>query len=55
MRIRTGLSDGVMTEVVSGDLEEGTELVTGESRTTPGGGGTTNPFAPKIFGGKKQD
>jgi HlyD family secretion protein len=53
VKVRIGLSDGFMTEIVKGDLEEGAQLVVGESR--PGDdGGTTNPFTPKLFGGGKK-
>jgi hypothetical protein len=44
-----------MTEVVKvlkGDLDEGAAVVTGEQ--VKGGDNTTNPFAPQMFGGKKQ-
>jgi HlyD family secretion protein len=48
--LRLGLSDGVNTEVLAGELPEGAEVVIGESssRNTENGG---NPFAPKMFGG----
>jgi HlyD family secretion protein len=53
VKVQLGLTDGNRTEVVGGDLPEGAALVTGE--TLPGGGAdTTNPFAPQLFGGRKQ-
>jgi HlyD family secretion protein len=53
IKVRTGLSDGLVTEIVGGDLEEGAAVVVGETRVN-NGGGASNPFAPKMFGGKKQ-
>jgi HlyD family secretion protein len=53
IRVRLGWSDGAMTEVTAEGLDEGTEVVIGEVRTGSGGGGTSNPFAPQMFG-KKQ-
>jgi HlyD family secretion protein len=52
VKVRIGLSDGAMTEVVKGDLQPGTALVVGENH---GGGpeGTTNPFTPQMFRGKQ--
>ncbi len=46
-----GQSDGVMTEVLSGDIESGTDVITGSSSATQGSGSaqsTRNPFAPTI-------
>jgi HlyD family secretion protein len=49
--VRTGLTDGVSTEIVSG-LTEGQEVILGEnSSDSSGGSGTTNPFAPQFFRG----
>jgi HlyD family secretion protein len=52
VEVRIGLSDGNVTEVLSG-LTEGSTVITGESR---GGAAddSTNPFAPRAFGTKKQ-
>jgi len=50
--VKIGLSDGVNTEIVNGAIEEGASIVVGENRSA--GGGAKNPFAPKMFGGKKQ-
>jgi HlyD family secretion protein len=52
IKVRVGLSDGVMTEILQGEIHEEDSVVTGESRSN-GDGGTKNPFAPKLFGGKK--
>jgi HlyD family secretion protein len=46
--IHIGMSDGVSTEVTGKDVEEGTVIVTGESR---GGdaGDAKSPFTPQLF------
>ncbi len=46
LKVHTGLSDGVSTEVVNGKLVEGTPVVVAESAGDTGGG--VNPFAPKL-------
>ncbi|MBI3412218.1 MAG: efflux RND transporter periplasmic adaptor subunit [Planctomycetes bacterium] len=51
IRIRIGYSDGVNTEVLSGELREGMEVVTGEGRSNQLSG-NANPFAPQMFGKK---
>ncbi|MGL4553587.1 MAG: efflux RND transporter periplasmic adaptor subunit, partial [Gemmataceae bacterium] len=50
--VKTGLTDGFQTELLYGDLNEGDEVIVGEQ----GGGGSTaeNPFAVKMFAGKKK-
>jgi HlyD family secretion protein len=52
VNVKIGLTDGTVTEIVSG-LKENDEVVVGVEREN-GNEGTSNPFAPKIFGGKKQ-
>lgn len=55
IQVRLGLTDGNVTEVlevIEGDLEAGTVLVTGEQGAT---GSASNPFAVKMFGGKKKE
>jgi HlyD family secretion protein len=57
IKVRTGLTDGTRTEVVEvneGELRPDTPLITGENKGPAGGPGAENPFAPKVFGGKKQ-
>jgi HlyD family secretion protein len=51
VRVTVGLSDGTSTEILAG-LKEGQQVVIGEEHQG-GGGDTSNPFAPKLFGGKK--
>lgn len=53
VKVRLGLTDGARSEVIEGDLREGLEVVTREAARN-GGDSTTNPFAPQMFGGKKQ-
>jgi HlyD family secretion protein len=54
IRVRFGSSDGTMTEILEGDLHEGLELVIGEEQPDSGGS-DSNPFTPKLFGGKKKE
>jgi HlyD family secretion protein len=54
VKVRIGLSDGTMTEIVGGDLQEGTPVVIGESHDNNSSGGTTNPFTPQMFRNKGQ-
>jgi len=49
VKVRIGLSDGLMTEITGGDLQEGTPVIIGETHDNNSGGGTTNPFAPSMF------
>ena len=50
--VKIGASDGTTTEIVSGGVKEGDEVVTGEEHNDVDTG-TDNPFAPKIFNRKK--
>lgn len=50
LRVRTGLSDGVNTEILEGGLDEKTQLVLGEKRAQEVAG-EVNPFAPVRFRG----
>jgi HlyD family secretion protein len=50
--VRTGLTDGILTEVVEGELHEGQVVVVGQ-KSQAGGAGTVSPFTPNIVGGKK--
>ncbi len=50
--VETGISDGAMTEIVRGQVGEGTLVVVGEAMQDRGEG-TTNPFTPKVFGGRR--
>lgn len=55
--LRLGISDGTNTEVLGGELQENTEVVTGvtglgPTRATPTQGGTGNPLMPGGRGGR---
>jgi HlyD family secretion protein len=52
VKVRIGLSDGLQTEIVKGDIQEGAYLVVGEARANTESS-TSNPFTPKLFN-KKQ-
>jgi hypothetical protein len=48
-RVRTGISDGLNTEIVKGKIEEGQEVVTGmTSPQTTAAAQQQNPFAPQM-------
>jgi len=51
VRVKTGLNDGVMTEIVSGDLKEGMRAVTGATQVAASQADSTgdagSPFLPK--------
>jgi len=51
VNLRLGISDGTNTELVSTEMQQGMEVVTGvtglgTTRTLPGQGGTGNPLMP---------
>jgi HlyD family secretion protein len=49
LEVRLGMSDGVNTEILGTDLNEGTQIVVGEQpRETEAAPGGTNPFAPQM-------
>jgi HlyD family secretion protein len=48
IRVRTGLSDGLMTEVEGEGITEGLEVVIGQETVSTSASDTTNPFAPRI-------
>ncbi|MSO36363.1 MAG: HlyD family efflux transporter periplasmic adaptor subunit [Acidobacteria bacterium] len=57
INIRLGISDGTNTELVSDELQEGTEVVTGvtgltPARGAPAQGGAANPLMPGGRGGR---
>jgi HlyD family secretion protein len=47
LKVRTGLTDGINTEIISDELQEGEEVVTGENHAETAGG-ASNPFTPKF-------
>jgi hypothetical protein len=51
VNLRLGISDGTNTELLSTELQQGMEVVTGvtglgSTRTLPGQGGSGNPLMP---------
>lgn len=54
--VRTGLSDGTLTEVTGEELREGAQVVVGEQAAgSRPGSETSNPFAPQSpFGGRRR-
>jgi HlyD family secretion protein len=50
--VQVGLSDGMMTEILSDTVKEGDQIVIGEEIETPNKEQTVNPFAPKLPFGK---
>lgn len=54
--VQTGISDGVQTELLGGNIAEGAEVIVGVQDATPSGGGqqSSNPFAPQMFRGGKR-
>jgi HlyD family secretion protein len=53
IKVRTGQSDGTTTEVDGDGLSEGLTVITGvEAKSDNAGGTETNPFAPKLPGGR---
>jgi HlyD family secretion protein len=50
--VKIGASDGTTTEIVSGNIKEGDEVVTGEEHNDVANA-VDNPFAPK-FGGRRK-
>jgi HlyD family secretion protein len=53
LKVKIGMTDGAMTEITGGDVKEGTEVVVGENHQNGDEAGTTNPFAPQMFGGRR--
>jgi multidrug efflux pump subunit AcrA (membrane-fusion protein) len=54
--VKTGLTDGSFTEVVSGQLQEGDVIVVGLTGNNKGNGeqrGQTNPFMPQHGPGRR--
>lgn len=52
VKVRIGLSDGIMTEITGGDLADNTPVIIGEVHENAGGG-TSNPFTPQLFKNKQ--
>jgi HlyD family secretion protein len=52
VKVQTGLSDGVVTEIVGGELKDSDAVVVGAAASSDAGD-STSPFTPQLFGGKK--
>jgi HlyD family secretion protein len=48
IKVRAGISDGIMTEVQADDLKDGLEVIIGEQKQGAGNTGTVNPFTPQF-------
>jgi len=48
VKVKTGLSDGALTEVSGNDLQAGQPVVIGEMRSAAADTSTANPFTPQI-------
>jgi HlyD family secretion protein len=48
VKVRIGPTDGTMTEILGGEITEGSDIVVGEGHADTENG-TTNPFAPQMF------
>jgi HlyD family secretion protein len=53
VQVRTGLTDQTNIEIVSGDLAEGDEIVTGEVHAVAAEESAGNPFTPKFQNNRK--
>ena len=52
LRVKAGLSDGMMTEVQGEKLKEGMDVVLGQQAQAAGAAGTANPFIPQFGRGR---
>jgi HlyD family secretion protein len=53
VKVRTGVTDGTVTEIVSGDLAENAAVVIGTAQRDTSAPGGASPFTPTMFRGKK--
>jgi HlyD family secretion protein len=54
MRVKTGMSDGINTEIEGTGVSENMQIVIGEQRESAGGAEQQrNPFMPSFGGGRK--
>lgn len=54
VKVHTGLTDGAMTEINSGDVAEKSAVVIGAHKaSSEGGSGGASPFTPQMFRGKQ--
>jgi HlyD family secretion protein len=50
--VRSGLSDGTVTEVAADELKEGDQIIVGEAVASAASPAAPNPFAPQMMGGR---
>lgn len=53
LKVRTGLSDGSMTEIEGDEVKEATEVIVGMESQAADSGKTSNPFTPTFGGGRR--
>jgi HlyD family secretion protein len=53
VHVKIGVTDQVNTEITSGDVKDGDQVVTGEDHSVETSDASENPFAPKMFNKKK--
>jgi hypothetical protein len=54
-RVRTGISDGIVTAIVDGEVPDGATIVTGvSSSTTASSQPASSPLIPRRPGGNRQ-
>jgi HlyD family secretion protein len=54
IKVKAGLTDGTVTEILSGDLHENMDVVIREDHSQDQGGPAGSPFTPTMFGKKKE-
>jgi HlyD family secretion protein len=54
IKVKTGLTDGTMTEILAGELETNMDVIIREDRQDSGVAGGASPFTPSMFGGAKK-
>lgn len=51
--VKVGLTDGLVTEIITDELDEGDQVITGENRAgSAQAAAGSNPFAPPVMGGR---
>jgi HlyD family secretion protein len=54
IRVRAGPGDGSQTQIEGDDVREGMQVVVGEMSPAESAQKMTNPFAPQVFGNRRQ-
>jgi len=55
VKVRVGLSDGNMTEIMTDQVKESDQVVIGEVHKGADSGTSNNPFTPQLFNGRKKE